>query len=749
VTGLADGQHTFAVRAFDASGRGGPEAATTWTVAVACPDVRVGLVEVKGCFTERKDGDVGTGVFETTGQAWIGGFHVVPRRGGKLVVRNAQQAPLVAEGAGVQWVLGGLAVDAPLAELRPFSPDFSVGLNAAGSLQRFVALPFLQGLGAQVKVTWDADGRGAKLEASVSMEELTKNLGKPFAGQDGKARSVGTLASKLSAAFANGKPADLADGELEVPEFAVELAGTSPPIKKGFGGGKFKAARVGASVEWAGELSVLFPWKGADGKNQGVVKGRLSVLDGQLAGLGFGLSGFEQAIGKSGWDLTGIEGDVLFRPSFAFNAGVQVQRRLVFAGVNLLKATGNLKALKLAEADCPAGNNPVGFLGTFNAPPFDDLKIGEFKGQMSMCGYVGGTRGFAFEAGLSGALTIDVGPFTKLLAATGSAKGWFSGFDFNLDGSYSLTLPVVGKIAATGVLSSEGYAFCGQYGFINAGFATNNWLEAPDDLTACDFTPFRVAARPSVAAAAAAGARTVRIPDGQSAFGFAVRGTTGAPSVSVSGPAGERFRSRAGKATRGRRAIILPIAELNTTYVYLRNPRAGAWRITPEGATIKRIDTARQLPEPKVRARVTRKGSKVQVSWRSNKVPGQTIELVDRTRSGTATTIQKRTTKTRGRLAFTPTDPLVKRRRIEAIVVRDGSPRPPLTVRRYTLAVPRRPGRARGPAASGRAPRRHHLAQGAAGQRLRGHDQERSDGPHPHHHQETHAHLPGPADPAS
>ena len=66
-----------------------------------------------------------------------------------------------------------------------------------------------------------------------------------------------------------------------------------------------------------------------------------------------------------------------------------------------------------------------------------------------------------------------------------------------------------------------------------------------------------------------------------------------------------------------------------------------------------------------------------------------------RFRSGTAATIQKRTTKTRGRVTFTPTDPLVRGRRIEAVIVRNGSPRRPLIVRRYKLTVPKRPGRAR------------------------------------------------------
>jgi hypothetical protein len=128
----------------------------------------------------------------------------------------------------------------------------------------------------------------------------------------------------------------------------------------------------------------------------------------------------------------------------------------------------------------------------------------------------------------------------------------------------------------------------------------------------------------------------------------------------------------------------------------INKPRAGLWRISTQtgAAGIEQIDSAGQLPDPKVRARVTRKGSKVTVAWRSNKIPGQQIELVERAASGTATIIQKRTTKTRGRVTFTPANALVKRRRIEAAVLQNGIPRPPVTVARYKLAVPKGPGRA-------------------------------------------------------
>lgn len=701
-TNVPDGDHRFEVRYKPDGGPAGPVSFANWKVVPGCPEVRVGLTVASGCFTERLANGQPTGVFETDQDAWVGGFHLRPRPGGKLVVQDRPQGALAAEGSGVDWVLGGQTVPAPLGEIQPFVSDFALGLNTAGSFERFLALPLLKGLSGQVKVTWDSGGRGAKVEASVSMEDLTKNLGSALAGRLGLGgRSIGTLAGKLVFTLANGRTAEVTEGELELPEFAIELKGTNPPLKEGFGGAKFKAKRVGTSVEWSGEVSVLFPWEGSTGTNQGKVVGRLFFRDFEIAGLGLGVSGFETRIGRTGWDLIGIEGDVIYRPAFSFNVGITAQQHSSFAGDHLFKLTGNVKALALASSDCGAGSNPVEFVGTFNAPPLEAHKVGELKGQLLMCAYLQGARNFAFEAGISGDLTIDGGPFSKLISAQGSAKGWFSGFDFNLDGSYQLKLPVLGTIGATGVISSEGYAVCGRFGFISTGIATNNWLEAPSDMTGCDFTPFRVATPGPAAAAAAAGGRTVTIPPGQTAFGVAVRGNGGAPRVRVRGPRGELFVSPSGaERLKTAEAIVVPIDERETTYVFLRTPRSGSWGIEPlEGSTpIRRIETSRQLPKQRIRTRVTKKNGKVLVRWQARKVPGQKIELIDRA-DGVATTIQRSTSKRGGRVRFTPANPLATRRTIEAVLLQNGSPRPALRVARYRLRAPRRPGRVGKPSA--------------------------------------------------
>jgi hypothetical protein len=669
--------------------------------------LKIGLALAAGCFHERMTtGGAPTGVFETTDPAWLGGFDLEPGKGGKLVFTPASLSdPVRATGAGADWVLtaGGKSVPAPLSLLKPFDPSFPLQINSSGTFDRFLSLPLLKvagGVSAQMTVTWATGGAGSKLEGQVSIEDLTKNLGRAILGN-----SIGTLSGTLTLQLQNGTTIDLTKADLQMPEYALELKDTTPPLKMGFGGARFKAQLVSNQLQWSAEASLAFPFE----KRQGKLTGRVFYTDQVLGGYGLSVSGLDDDIGDTGWVLTGVDANVIARPDIAYDFGVTAQ-----SGPNdqtnqipLMKLTGNLKGLRLAQNDCKNGTNPFEFVGTGNLPPLEAVKVGQAQLQLLMCAYVPSAQDFAFEVGLSGQMTLNIGSIAKAVSASGSASGWFHGTPtagdpfltaFNIEGTFQLQLPVVGSLTGHGLLSSEGYAFCATIGHISAGFASSNWLEAPESIIACDFTPYRapLPSRPHGVAARAAAPLAVTVPPGQLGFSIAVHAAAGqpAPRVRITGPRGETFVTPAtATALETSAAVILPFDDQAVTLVFLHQPRAGVWTITPlaGSSAVTALRTATELPPPHVSGSIGVHGQVATLRWRSAAAAGRRIELVDRA-AGVAQILQQPSTRTRGRIRFRIASPLDLRRSIEAVVFNRAIPVADATVLHYRIRTPRRPG---------------------------------------------------------
>jgi hypothetical protein len=649
--------------------------------------LQVGLAVAQGCFTERKDSSGNpTGVFETDQEAWVGGFDLVPKSGGKLLVApNDHAQPLAADGNGVDLDFGRFSIPAPLDEIKPFTASTILGLNTAGTIGRFAALPLLEGATAQVTSTWTGGGTGSTLLGEISLQDLSKAAG-DVVSLSGNT-DVGTLAGKLTLTQTNGKPLDVTAGSLDIPSYAVLVKDSNPPLKMGFGGAKFSAQVVNGHTQWSAETSLLFPWEGESGTNQGKISGQLLFSDGLLAGAGVGVSGFTEPLGETGWDLTGVNGQVVLSPSFGLDLGAQAQEHQTFAGIPVLKIDGHLKELALAKPDCATGGDPFELTGKLNSPVIEEKKIGQLDTTVTMCAYTASAATFSFEASVSGKLDVDAFGKKKLFTATGSAKGFFHRTDFNLDGGYSITLPVFGKIGATGLLSSEGYAFCGSYHGISAGFAAHSWLDAPDDIVSCDFTPYR-ARVPVASAAAATGGEAVRVGRGERVFAIAVRGPKHhAPRVRVSGPHHARFTAPIGdRALTKRKAAVVPVDQLGSTYVYLKRPRAGVWRVTRlhGSAPIRKIQTAHELPPARPHVAIRQKRGRVTLRWRMARAPGRTMTLIDRA-NGIATPLHAALHGSHGRIRFRPADPTVSHREIDAVILQNGLAEHELRVRGYRL----------------------------------------------------------------
>ena len=110
-------------------------------------------------------------------------------------------------------------------------------------------------------------------------------------------------------------------------------------------------------------------------------------------------------------------------------------------------------------------------------------------------------------------------------------------------------------------------------------------------------------------------------------------------------------------------------------------------------AAIVRVDRARQLAKPRVTAKLTRlRGGKLKLAWNARAIPGQRLRLLDRA-PGTTTVVQRLTARHRGSVTFRPAATLARgKHTIEADVFENGRPRAQLTVLRYKLTSPVRPG---------------------------------------------------------
>jgi len=109
---------------------------------------------------------------------------------------------------------------------------------------------------------------------------------------------------------------------------------------------------------------------------------------------------------------------------------------------------------------------------------------------------------------------------------------------------------------------------------------------------------------------------------------------------------------------------------------------------------VTRLASAEGLPEPRVRARVTGRGTARTLAYRIEPAAGQKVTFVER---GARTYRVLGEARGRsGRLRFTPADGRPGTRRIEALVERGGVQTATVAVARYTAPAARRPARPRG-----------------------------------------------------
>jgi PKD repeat protein len=301
----------------------------------------------------------------------------------------------------------------------------------------------------------------------------------------------------------------------------------------------------------------------------------------------------------------------------------------------------------------------------------------------------------------------------KVIGDRFKIKGEVGGFAdvssklFNLEGTVEacLDLEIFDACPSVGaVVSSKGIGFCtvvpvpltpvGPVIPVPAGVGYK-WGDAwpPDVMVfSCDKGPYRES-KPS-AAAAQAGTQTFTVPRGAPSAAVRIAGSSGPPSVVLTGPRGERIAlPQTDPATANPNAVAITIPDTRTTQVFLKEPSAGRWTMT--GADVTGVSRAVGLAAPRVRARVVSPahphGTRRTLVY-SGARPG--IAFVERG-ARTSSPIG-RARGARGRIRFTPAEGRRGRREIVALIERSGVVTQSLTVGRYAAPGPRRPARPRG-----------------------------------------------------
>ena len=244
-------------------------------------------------------------------------------------------------------------------------------------------------------------------------------------------------------------------------------------------------------------------------------------------------------------------------------------------------------------------------------------------------------------------------------------------------GKGTITLPGIGSTDAEMTISNAGVAYCGQLlGSARVGFGKRfTSPSTPFEVFAsgCDVGPFTAAGGGASRAHTAAAARRIEVARGRELLVIAARGTSGAPKVTVTGPGGARIVTPAGaKGVRTARTILVQAPAARTTYVLVRAPAPGTWRVS--GAGLRDVRSAGELPPVQVSAKV--RGGRLR--WTLTPRRGQKVTFVERA-AHTVHAIAT-TTKRSGAVRFTPAATRDRTRRIVATVVQNGLPRTEVTV---------------------------------------------------------------------
>ena len=325
------------------------------------------------------------------------------------------------------------------------------------------------------------------------------------------------------------------------------------------------------------------------------------------------------------------------------------------------------------------------------------------------------TDGYAAFGGQLGPFSL--GPLNMDAQVNGFVDAGSGQFGADLSGKVELCIDVelarpCAGAGADVALSNAGFAACANFTVIKrfSGGVRFPWRDfSPEVLVSplaasyalithiaipCNTDGYRVAPpRPASARVAQQGGTVVSVPRNVPSYTVVLVGDGGAPAITATGPGGAVVRSGENPTDTGFTATV---GNLPATYLVLTDPRPGDWTIVPNqgSPSISQTLSAGGYEPATVRGSVRGRGRKRTIGYRiRNLGHGQRVVFAERGRFGT--NIVGSTRKARGTLRFTIADARGGRRRVLAMVQKDGLETGRRTIGSYRAPGPVRPGKVR------------------------------------------------------
>lgn len=366
---------------------------------------------------------------------------------------------------------------------------------------------------------------------------------------------------------------------------------------------------------------------------------------------------------------------------------------------------------------------PVILNGTFGMTlPKGGLAVLEAKGTLDMFFFRIGSGFLKFQvdsyATFGGQLgPLSLGPLSldaKLDGFVDALSGQF-GADFAGKVELCIDVALARPCASAGsdvAVSNAGFAACAKLkvvkeftggvrfpwkdfdpAVLNSTFAAAYALITHTEIP-CNTDGYSVAPpRPAPARVAQSGGQVVHVPKGVPSYTVLLIGNGGAPDVTATGPGGAAVRSGAAPTKSG---FVARVGNRPASYVVLTNPAAGDWTIVPNQGSpaITQTLTSGGYTPATVKAKVSGRGRRHTITYTiKNLGHGQRVVFAERGKFGTK--IVGRATKRRGKLGYTIADAKGGRRRVLAMVQKDGLETDRKTIGSYNAPGPVRPGKPR------------------------------------------------------